>query len=308
MKDYLVRALGYHGLVRAYALDATAAVKEAACRHETLSGSTIALGRTLVAGLLFGASALKGDDRLTIKVQGDGPAGNIIVDSNSTGLVKGYIKNPLVELQTDSAGNLSLPETIGRTGSLVIIKDLGLKEPVSGQVDLIAGDLSQDFTYYMAISEQIPSAISLSVLLNGEAEVEAAGGFMIQVLPGADDETIAQLEMSLKKVPNMAKLLAAGTTPEKILTQILGTDGTEFLTTTPVAFKCDCSKEKFGAAIISLGATEIAAMIEEDHGAEAVCSFCNTHYHYSEAELHALAVEAQSGPADAEDVADRNEK
>lgn len=290
MKDYLVKALGYNGMVRGYSLCATAVVQEGASRHETASGATVALGRTLIGGLLLGAT-LKGDDKLTIKVQGDGPVGSIVVDSNGHGTVKGYIKNPQVPLQADAAGNLSLPATVGTAGTLSVIKDLGLKEPFTGQVPIVAGDLNQDFTYYMAVSEQVPSAISLSVLLNEDASVAAAGGFMIQVLPGADEECIASIEASLQKVPNMAKFIAEGVTPEEILQKILGTD-VEILEQMPVEFVCDCSKEKFATAIIALGAKEIEEMIVEDHGAEAVCSFCNRKYHYTEEELQALKAEA----------------
>lgn len=294
MKDYLVKALGFIDQIRVYTVNATDVVREAVRRHQTLSGSTLALGKALVGGLLLGEAMLKGEDKLTIKIKADGPAGNIIVDANATGEVKGYVKNPLVEIQSDANGNPSLPDTIGRDGSLTVIKDFGLKEPFSGQVELVASDLSQDFTYYLAKSEQIPSAVSLSVQLNEKAEVVAAGGFLIQVLPGAADDTIAKIEASLKNGINVAHLLASGTTPEDILTQLVGTEGTEILTTTPVAFKCDCSKEKFGQVIISLGVSEMEDMLENDHGAEAVCSFCNNHYEYSEDDLRALIAEAKA--------------
>lgn len=291
MEDYLVKALAVHDEIRAYCVCGTHLVKEAQERHDTYNGATIALGRTLLGALLVGGT-LKGEDKITVKVQGDGPLGAIIVDSNGTGTVKGYVQHPHCYIQPDENLQPSIPDTVGK-GVLTVIKDLGLKEPFSGQVPLIKGDISQDFTYYMAVSEQIPTAMSLSVLLDEEGQVRAAGGFMIQVLPNASEESIAKVEESLKQIQHFSKGIAEGKEPEVLLTEILG-PSVEVLEKTPVKFLCDCSKEKFATAIIALGSQEIEDMIVEDHGAEAVCSFCNTHYHYTEEDLKALKQEAES--------------
>ncbi|KAF1304192.1 Hsp33 family molecular chaperone HslO [Candidatus Enterococcus willemsii] len=287
MKDYLVKALAYGGYVRAYAVNATETVSEAQRRHGTWHTASAALGRSLVGGLLLGAT-LKGEDTLTVKIQGDGPAGAIIVDSNAKGDVKGYIQNPKVSLPLNEKGKLDVRGAVGTNGVFTVIKDLGLKEPFSGQTPIVSGELGEDFTYYLAISEQIPSAVGLSVLVNPDETIKTAGGFMLQVMPGASDEVIAGLEERLKNLPNVSSLLEEGKTPEDILDIIFEGDSIMILEDAPVRFHCECSKEKFSTAIITLGTSEIQAMIEEDHGAEAVCSFCGNKYHFDEDELQGL--------------------
>lgn len=291
MTDYLVKALAYDGFVRAYAVNATETIAEAQRRHDTWNTASAALGRTMIGGLMLGAT-LKGDDKLTIKIDGNGPAGGIVVDSNGKGDVKGYIKNPHLSLPLNEIGKLDVRGAVGTEGMLTVIKDLGLKEPFSGQTPIISGEIGEDFTYYLAVSEQIPSAVGVSVLVDTDDSIKTAGGFMIQIMPGAEDEVIDQIEERLKETTRISSLLDQGQTPEAILQKLLGTNDVEFLETMPVQFKCDCSKEKFGAAIISLGPDEIQAMVDEDHGAEAVCTFCNNKYEYSEADLLELKREA----------------
>ena len=291
MEDYLVKALCYNGSIRAYGICATNTIAEAQKRHDTWSASTAALGRTMVGSLLLGAT-LKGDDKLTVKVQGNGPAGAIVVDSNGSGEVKGYIKNPHVSLSLNDNGKIDVRGAVGTEGVFTVIKDLGLKETFSGQTPIVSGEIGEDFTYFMTVSEQIPSAIGLSVLVNPDETVKAAGGFMIQVMPGADDATIDSIEQRLKEVPLVSQLIDDGEAPEQILERLLGEGQVEILEKMPVAFKCDCSKHKFGTAIIAVGLDEINAMIEEDHGAEAVCQFCGNKYQYSEADLIELREEA----------------
>lgn len=291
MSDYLVKSLCYDGFVRAYAVDATQTVAEAQRRHDTWNTSSAALGRTMVGALLLGAT-LKGDDKLTVKVQGNGPAGAIVVDSNARGEVKGYIQNKNLSLPLNAAGKIDVRGAVGTEGMFTIIKDLGLKEPFSGQVPIVSGELAEDFTYYLAVSEQIPSAVGLSVLVETDDTIRTAGGFLIQIMPGADDETITKIEQRLAETRKISDLLDEGQSPEEILQGLLGTEKLEILATMPVEFKCDCSKEKFVEAIIGLGAPEIKAMIEEDHKAEAVCAFCNNKYEYDEADLEGLLAEA----------------
>lgn len=290
--DYLVKALAYDGIVRAYAVNATETVAEAQRRHETWHTASAALGRSLVGGLLLGAT-LKGEDKLTVKIMGDGPAGAIIVDSNAKGEVKGYIQNPKVALPLNAQGKLDVRGAVGTQGLFTVIKDLGLKEPFTGQTPIVSGELGEDFTYYLASSEQVPSAVGLSVLVNPDDTIQTAGGFMIQIMPGASDEIITRLEQKLASLPRVSSLLADGMTPEQILKTILDDTTIFYLETMPVQFKCDCSKEKFGSALITLGTSELNEMIEEDHGAETVCSFCGNKYHFSEQDLHELVQEIE---------------
>lgn len=291
MEDYLVKAICFDGKVRAYAVRATNTVAEAQRRHDTWSASSAALGRTIVAGLILGAT-VKGDDIITAKVQGDGPAGSIVVTANGSGQVKGYIQQPHVSLPLNEQGKIDVRGAVGTEGVLTVIKDLGLKEPFSGQVPIVSGELGEDFTYYMATSEQVPSSIGLSVLVNPDESIKASGGFMIQMMPGADEEIIEQIEERLQQMPLVSDLLDQGESPEQILARILGEEHLKIIEKEPVSFHCDCSKEKFARAIISVGKEAIEEMINEDHGAEAVCQFCENKYQYTEEELQVLLEEA----------------
>ncbi|MEQ7297238.1 Hsp33 family molecular chaperone HslO [Enterococcus avium] len=287
MSDYLVKTLAYEGFVRAYAVNATETIAEAQRRHDTWNTSSAALGRTMIGALMLGAT-LKGEDKMTVKIEGNGPAGAIVVDSNGKGEVKGYIKNPHISLPLNEVGKIDVRGAVGTEGMFTVIKDLGLKEPFSGQTPIVSGEIGEDFTYYLAVSEQIPSAVGVSVLVDTDDSIKTAGGFMIQIMPGASDEIIDQIEARLKETARISTLLDEGQTPEEILQKLLATDDVEFLETMSVQFKCDCSKEKFASAIITLGAKQIQELIDQDHGAEAVCAFCNNKYEYSEADLYEL--------------------
>lgn len=293
MEDYLVKALAYDGFVRAYAVSATKTVSEAQQRHDTWNTASAALGRAMVGSLLLG-STLKGDDKLTVKIQGNGPAGAIIIDSNGRGDVKGYIKNPHVSLPLNGQGKLDVRGAVGDQGIFTVIKDLGLKEPFSGQTPIVSGELGEDFTYYLAVSEQIPSAVGLSVLVDTDDSIRTAGGFLLQIMPGADETVIDSIENRLQELPRVSSLLDEEKSPEEILTVLLNDTKVEVLEKMPVQFRCDCSKEKFATAIITLGADEIQEMMDEDHGAEAVCSFCGNKYHFDEQELARLKKEAEA--------------
>ena len=294
MKDYLVKALVYGGYVRAYAVNATETVAEAQRRHDTWNTASAALGRSLVGGLLLG-STMKGEEKMTVKIQGDGPAGAIIIDSNGKGDVKGYIQNPHVSLPLNPQGKIDVRGAVGTNGVFSVIKDLGLKEPFSGQTPIVSGELGEDFTYYLAVSEQVPSAVGLSVLVDTDDSIKTAGGFMLQVMPGASDEMLIDLENRLKELPRVSSLLDEGKKPEDILDIIFEGEQVMILEEMPVRFHCECSKEKFSSAILTLGTTEIQAMIDEDHGAEAVCSFCNNKYQFDESELNGLIEEIIGG-------------
>ena len=241
----------------------------------------------MIGALMLGAT-LKGEDKMTVKIEGNGTAGAIVVDSNGKGEVKGYIKNPHISLPLNEVGKIDVRGAVGTEGMFTVIKDLGLKEPFSGQTPIVSGEIGEDFTYYLAVSEQIPSAVGVSVLVDTDDSIKTAGGFMIQIMPGASDEIIDQIEARLKETARISTLLDEGQTPEEILQKLLATDDVEFLETMSVQFKCDCSKEKFASAIITLGAEQIQELIDQDHGAEAVCAFCNNKYEYSEADLYEL--------------------
>ncbi len=291
MSDYLLKSVCYDGQIRVFTIDATETVAEAQRRHDTWSASSAALGRTMVGALLLGAT-VKGDEKLTVKVEGNGPTGHIVADSNGKGTVKGYIANPKVSLPLNEKGKIDVRGAVGTEGTLTITKDLGLKEAFSGQVPLISGELAEDFTYYMATSEQTPSAFGLSVLVDTDESIKAAGGFMIQVMPGATEETITAIEKAIENIPMVSRLMENGETPEGILDRLVGEGNAKVLDKMPISFECDCSKDRFAGAIVSLGKKEIDDMITEDHGAEAVCHFCGNKYHYSEQELEDLKANA----------------
>ncbi len=284
MGDYLVRALGFNGSVRAFAVRTTDTVGEAQRRHNSWPTATAALGRSLTASVIMGAM-LKGDDKLTVKIEGNGPIGVILIDSNANGEVRGYVSNPHVHFDLNNVGKLDVARAVGTEGALTVVKDLGLRDMFSGQTPIVSGEIAEDFTYYFAISEQVPSSVGLGVLVNPDNSVLAAGGFILQILPGCDDETITEIENQLKTIEPVSKMIEKGYTPERILEVVLGEGNVQVLDSMPVQFKCQCSKERFGAAIKSLGVQELQEMIDEDGGAEAQCHFCLEKYNFEASEL-----------------------
>lgn len=293
MTDRLIKALAYNDEIRIYLVDATEMVEKARQTHDSWSTATAALGRTMIASTLLGATLKNKQDKLTVRVQGDGPVGGIIVDANMFAENKAYIQNPHVALELNEAGKLDVRGAVGTEGSLTITKDQGLKTPFVGQVPLISGELGEDFTYYMAVSEQTPSSFGLSVLVNPDESVQVAGGFMIQVLPDVSEETISQLEKALANMTPVSTILEEGHSLENLLEHLVGEGNYRVLEEIPVSFKCDCSKERFADAIVSLGKKEIQSMIDEDNGAEAECHFCRTKYNYSATELEELKARAE---------------
>lgn len=288
MADYLVKAVTTDGAFRMLAVDGSELVREAQQRHDTWPAATAALGRTLIGTLLLSSAVLKAPEKLTVRLVGDGPVGAIIADGNATGTVKGYVASPHVELALNPLGKIDVRRAVGTKGMLSVTKDLGLKEPFTGQVPLTSGEIAEDFTYYLAKSEQIPSSMGLSVFVNQDRSVQVAGGFLIQALPGASTAQLTALEDRLQKLPRVSDLLLQGQTPEQLLQQIFGVTPIKFLATMPVAFKCDCSKERFRKALATLAPSDLQKMITEDHGAEAVCKFCGNKYQFSEAELQSM--------------------
>lgn len=293
MTDQLLKALAYDGQVRVFVLDATKTVNEARERHQTWHTATAVLGRTLAATALLSAN-LKGTDRLSVEIVGEGPIGRVVTDGNAYGHVRGYVVNPNVALDLNDHGKLDVAAAVGLPGTLVVRKYIGDSEPFSGQVPLISGELAEDFTYYMAVSEQTPSAIGLSVLVNPDESVAAAGGFMIQVMPGATEETITAIEERIGLLGRFSDRLEEAETIESLLDLLVGENNSEILAYQDVKFLCSCSKQRFSEGLKLIGRQEIEAMIEEDHGAETVCHYCNNHYQFTEEELKAILVDVEN--------------
>lgn len=285
--DYLVRGVAFDGMVRIMAVRSTDTVAEAQRRHNTWPVVSAALGRSMTAGVMMGAM-LKGEEKITIKIEGDGPIGPMIIDSNAKGEVRGFVTNPHVHFDLNTQGKLDVRAGVGSTGTLTIVKDLGLREMFSGQTEIVSGEIAEDFTYYFATSEQVPSSVGLGVLVNPDNTVLAAGGFILQLMPGCEEEVIAFIEQRLNQIEPVSKMIEKGLTPEEIVQAVVGEDNVTILDRMPVAFTCQCSKERFSDAIAGLGNDEIQAMITEDGGAEAQCHFCLQTYDFSKEELEAL--------------------
>ena len=287
MKDYIVRATAANAQIRAFACTTRETVETARINHNTSPVVTAALGRLLSAGVMMG-SMLKGEkDILTLQIKGDGPLRGITVTADSKGKVKGYADVPDVILPANSLGKLDVGGAVGN-GFLSVIKDMGLKEPYVGQTILQTGEIAEDLTYYFATSEQIPSSVGLGVLMNRDNTVRQAGGFIIQLMPFAEDGVIEQLEDNLKKISSVTTMLDQGNTPEQMLDLVLEGLSLEVTDTIPASFGCDCSKERVEKALISLGRKELQDMIDDGQGITVNCHFCNRDYKFYVEDLKAL--------------------
>ncbi|MBP1996152.1 Hsp33 family molecular chaperone HslO [Paenibacillus eucommiae] len=285
MNDYLVRGTALEGKVRAFAVISTAITEELRQRHGTTPTATAALGRTVAAGLMMGAM-LKGEEKLTLQVKGGGPIGQIVVDANAKGEVRGYADHPDVDLPLKASGKLDVSGAVGTDGFLYVVKDLGLKEPYRGSVPIHSGELAEDFTYYFAQSEQTPSAVALGVLVDIDYTVKVAGGFIIQLLPGLTNREIGELEEVLAKLPSVTSLLDSGKNVEQILQSIL--PSIQIMEKSEVSFRCKCSRERVEAALLSLGGQELQEMLDEEGSAEVVCHFCNEAYRFDSNDLQGM--------------------
>jgi len=293
VSDYLVRGLGFNGSVRAFAVDSTKTVGEAQRRHMMWPTASAALGRAMTGGVMLGAM-LKGDDKVTIKFEGGGPVGALLVDSNARGGVRGYVSNPQTHFDLNEKGKLDVSRAVGTDGMMSVVKDLGMRDNFTGQTPIVSGEIAEDFTYYFAASEQVPSSVGLGVLVDTDNSILAAGGFIIQLMPNADDETITKIEERLSNIEPVSKMIQRGLSPEEILEAVLGEGNVQILDKTPVHFECNCSKDRFATAILGLGEKEIQDMIDEDGMAEAQCHFCLETYQYSKEELESFINELQS--------------
>lgn len=284
MNDYIVRATAANDQIRAFAAVTTEMVETAREHHNTSPVATAALGRLLTAGAMMG-SMMKGEkDVLTLQIKAGGPLQGITVTADSQGNVKGYVGNPDVCIPANSKGKLDVAGAVG-PGFLTVIKDMGLKEPYSGQVMLQTCEIAEDLTYYFATSEQVPSAVGLGVLMNKNNTVRQAGGFIVQLMPFAEEEVISRLEQNVQKINSVTNLLEEGHTPESLLEKVLEGFDVQINEKMDTRFCCNCSKERVAKALISIGRKELNEMIQEGKPIEMNCHFCNTNYNFTVEEL-----------------------
>lgn len=291
MKDYLIRGIDKLGRIRVFIATTTGLVEEARRIHKTSPTATAALGRSLTASVLMGTMMKNDEDTLTFKISGNGPGGNILVVAKNNGHIKGEIINPAIDLPSKEDGKLDVGGLVGSEGTITVIVDLGLKEPYVGMSKLVSGEIAEDLAYYYAYSEQQASVVSLGVLVDKDASVKAAGGYIIQLLPGSTEEDILVLEEILKDIKPVSTLIDEGLSPEEILNSAFKDFEMQILEKKEIQYKCDCSKEKIRNVIKSLGKKEIQAMIDEDQGAEVVCHFCNTKHKFDEKELKKIMID-----------------
>ncbi len=288
MNDYMVRATAAGGAIRAFAITARDLAEEARRRHGTSPVMTAALGRLLCAGVMMG-SMMKGDgDLLTLQIRGDGPGGGLTVTADANGNVKGYPQAAGAQLPPRADGHLDVGGAMGR-GVLRVVKDMGLKEPYVGEVDLQTGEIAEDLTYYFAASEQVPSAVGLGVLVDTDGSVRNAGGFIVQLLPFAGEDEIEKLEGSLATLEPVTKMLERGFAPEEILREVLTFFDVEYNGTMPARFFCNCSKERVSKALAAIGKKDLREMIADGKDVTVNCHFCNTDYTFSIDELKEIA-------------------
>ena len=291
MTDYIIRATAAYGQVRAFAAVTREMVETAREFHNASPVATAALGRLLTAGAMMGVMMKGEKDLLTLRIECQGPIEGLIVTANAAGDVKGYAFNPDVMLPANEQGKLDVGGALD-LGVLSVIKDIGLKEPYIGQTILMTSEIAEDLTYYYANSEQIPSSVALGVLMNKDNTVRQAGGFIIQLLPGATDEMIDMLEKRLGEITSITSLLDAGKTPEEILDYLLGDFGLEILDKIPTRFHCDCEKSRVEKALISVGRRELQEMIDDGKEIEVSCHFCGKLYTFTVDELKEMLEKA----------------
>ena len=286
--DYMIRATAADAQVRAFAVTSRDLVEYAREAHDLSPVASAALGRTMSAALMM-ADMLKGpQDLLTIKIDGDGPIGGILVTADNAGGVKGYVENPSVDLPNKTEGHLDVGGAVGR-GTLTVIRDMGMKDPYVGQTAIQTGEIAEDITYYYAVSEQIPSSVGLGVLVNRrEKKILQAGGFIVQLMPFAEEETIAKLEKNLAAIDSVTQMLSSGDTPETMLGKVLDGLGPVVTAKDPVEFRCSCGKERYERALVLLGRDEVQKIVDDGEPVEIKCQFCGKKYSFSPDELKAV--------------------
>lgn len=292
MEDYIISAAGADAKVRVYAAYTKNLVEEARKIHNTSPVATAALGRLLTAGCMMG-SMMKGEsDLLTLSIKCTGPIGGLTVTASSNGNVKGYVYDPDVMLPPSSRGKLDVGGAVG-SGILSVIRDMGLKEPYIGQTDLISGEIAEDLTYYFSVSEQTSSSVALGVLMSKDNTVAQAGGFILQLMPGADDELINRLEENIAGITSVTDLLSFGLTPEDIIEKLLKGYDVDFFERREASYVCDCTRQRVERALISVGRDELLEMIKEGEPIEAGCQFCGKHYKFTVKDLKELLLKSE---------------
>lgn len=281
MKDYLVRGMSMDGLVKVVAIRSTELVRRGAEIHKTTPNATAAFGRALTAASMMGNMQKVENGSMTLQIKGDGPIGSIVCVSDPTGNVRGYVYEPNVPLVEKRPGKLDVGSTVGVNGTLTVIRDLQMKEPYVGSIELVSGEIGDDVTAYFAQSEQTPTACALGVLVDRDRSVRVAGGYLIQLLPGATEETIETVERGIQRAGAVTAMLDQGLTPEDILGQVCGDLGVVFMETTEVEYKCYCSRGRVTAALISLGKKELEEIAAEDKNFPVECQFCDHVYQFS---------------------------
>ena len=288
MKDYIVRGMSMDGFVKAVGIRSTVLVRRGAQIQKTTPNATAAFGRALTAGSIMGNMQKTQDGSLTLQVRGGGPIGTITVVSDPMGNVRGCVTEPRVPLVEKRPGKLDVGATVGTNGTLTVIRDLQMKEPFVGSVPLVSGEIADDITAYFAQSEQIPTACALGVLVDRDYSVKTAGGYLLQLLPGAPEETISALERGIQAAGAVTPMLEAGMTPEDILGQVMGTLGVVFLETTEVSYKCYCTRQRVERALISLGRKELEEIAAEGKEFPVECQFCDTVYKFTPGDVREL--------------------
>lgn len=288
MSDYLVRGMSVDGFVKVVAIRSTQLVRRGAQVQGTTPNATAAFGRALTAASMIGNMQKSENGSVTLQIRGGGPIGTIMCVSDPEGNVRGYVTNPVVPLVEQRPGKLDVGATVGTDGTLTVIRDLQMKEPYIGSTELVSGEIGDDITAYFARSEQIPTACALGVLVDRDQSVKVAGGYLLQLLPGAPDEVIDRLEAGIRRSGAVTAMLQQGMTPEDILGAVCGDLGVVFMETTPVCYKCYCSRERVTAALISLGREELAEIAAEEKTFPVECQFCDTVYHFKPEDIRQL--------------------
>lgn len=291
--DQIVRVIAKNAPVKAMAISARDTVERARAIHGCWPVAAAALGRLLMAASMMGASMKEENASVTLRVKGGGPLGSLTAVSDSGGNVRGYVHNPAVDVPRKAKGKLDVGAAVGGDGDLTVIRDLGLKEPYVGSVQLVGGEIAEDIAAYFVESEQVPTACALGVLIAPDQTVQAAGGYLIQLLPGADDAVISAVERGVAKLGAVSARLDGGMNPLNLLQEALGEFELDVLETAPVEYRCYCSRERVSRALISMGKDELTSLIREQGGAELTCQFCDKVYRFDREELEALLDEAQ---------------
>lgn len=292
--DYIASAITHDGSIRVIAADTTQMVNEAQRLHRMSPVCCAALGRALTGAAILGRMLKGYDDSVTLQFNGGGPIGRVVAVSDGRSNVKGYVDNPLVDLPLRSDGKLDVGGAVGKYGMLSVIKDLNMKEPYVGQIPLVSGEIAEDLTQYFASSEQLPSAVALGVLVDRDYTVKAAGGFVIQLLPGALEADIVNVEKAIAEIPAVTSLLSEGENPKNIIERLLKDYEIDYFEDMETKYQCDCSHERMARALISIGKDELKTIIDEDGHAELNCHFCSNKYDFSKEELLGLLAEAEN--------------